>query len=1181
MIMGALARWTAGLGLVLFAATGVSAQSPVAVALTDGNGVREGSVLGLPANLAVSRVPLAEALVRLSETSGVNIAFSPSLVAWEGRLVSCDHDQVTVSDALDLLLDGTGFMYTEFKGQIIIFRDRAEPARMELDGVRLASTAPGAGLLPPAPESHPAPAVALSGASERRVAVRRSRASGMIRGRVTDASTGGPLAVVQVSVMGTSFSTLTRDNGEYMITGVPAGLYTVQANRLGFASGTRENVRVRDNDVTEVNIELRVSALALDELVVTGLVDPTSARRAAFTIGRVSGDALQVPPANAISSIQGRVASASIITPAQPGGGINIVLRTPTSINRSNTPLFVVDGVVLASTFGRSSADLSSLDIESIEVIKGAAAASLYGSRAAAGVIQIRTRRGTGPGTEGTQVTVRSEVGVNQLARRIDLARHHHYRTNAQGQYVDADGNGVSREDRVIRPASERFLDVPYRDPIFDHGRQFFDPGRFATNSVTIAGSTDATNFFAAFGNHQVGGVVLDHGGYSRNDLRLNLDHTLGANLRFSFSGYHMRSDREEIPSETFFQLIQQAPDVDLLQPDPDGTKYIWAPDELGVTPNPLYELVTSQDDEERARTLSNLALRWSPVGWFNLQGDLSYDRSDRATRFYFPRGRKTNISSWQDGAINRGNGLTTALNSSITAQLRGSWQDLSGRLTLRGLQEREDYEFVSTRARGLAVEGVPDLDAGTIALVSGSTQEITAQGFFAMANLDYQGKYIGDVLVRRDGSSLFGPEERWHTYYRASGAWRMAEEAWWPVEAINEFKLRYSIGTAGGRPSFGDRFETYSFTDGGGVTKSTLGNRFLRPERTTEQEVGVDVIFRDRYSVQLSHARQTTEDQLIAVPLPAAFGFSSQWQNAGTVEGTTWEATFEASVLERPDVQWTLGLVADRSRHEITEFNRRCFRTGTASAFYRCAGERIGTMYGTRFITSLSELPAGAPANQFQVNDDGLVVWVGEGGSWRNHQWGTSETLDGVSYGWGLPILQLDEGGSSAVVRIGDSNPDFNWGFSSNLRYGNVTLFALVNAQVGGEIYNRTKQRMYQYFRSGDADQAGKPDELKKTTDYYTSLYAANLINQWFVEPAGYVKLREATVRYRVPTTLLDRLPGVGVSNLAVFATGRNLLTWTDYTGYDPEAGTPLTRIDDFVYPQYRTLTTGLEIRF
>jgi hypothetical protein len=780
-----------------------------------------------------------------------------------------------------------------------------------------------------------------------------------------------------------------------------------------------------------------------------------------------------------------------------------------------------------------------------------------------------------------TRLTVRSELGVNSLNRRISMATHHNYLTNAQGQYIDASGNVVDRRNRIQRPVGERFLDVPYREPIYDHLDQFFDPGTFMTTSLTLAQNSERTNFFTSFSNNRNSGVVLDHDGYSRNDVRVNLDHRIGANLQVSVSGFHMRSERESLPSETFRGLVQQQPDVDLLQPDPDGTKYIWFPDEMGVVANPLYELVVSRDDENRARTLASSDVRWSPLGWVSVDANVSYDRSDRTTAFFFPRGRQTINASWREGVVSRGHGLTTALNGSVSTQLRGSWNEVSGRLTLRAVGEKEDYEFFSARANNLTVEGVPDLDAGTVPTVGGSTEEIAAQGFFVATNVDYRGRYIVDALVRRDGSSLFGPEERWHTYYRTSAAWRMAEEPWWPMAAINEFKLRYSRGTAGGRPNYGDRFETYSFADGGGLVKGTLGNRFLKPELSLEQEFGVDIILQNRVSLQLTHARTKTEDQLVSVPLPAAFGFSNQWQNAGTMVGNTWEGTIEATALQRPNLRWTVGVVADKSSHEITEYNRRCFRTGEGSAFFRCAGERLGTMYGTRFLRSLDELSPDLPRDQFQVNDDGLVVWVGPGGNWRNHQWGTTSTGLDLNYGWGLPILQRDEGGSSAVVRIGDTNPDFNWGVSSNLQWRGLTLYGLIDSQVGGVIYNRTKQRMYQYNNSGDADQAGRPQELKKTTDYYGALYAGNLVNQWFVEDASYVKLRELSARYHVPSSVLSHLGRIGVDGLTVFVSGRNLVTWTGYTGFDPEAGTPLTRMDDFVYPQYRTITTGLEIRF
>src|SRR5690606_5495521 len=274
----------------------------------------------------------------------------------------------------------------------------------------------------------------------------------------------------------------------------------------------------------------------------------------------------------------------------------------------------------------------------------------------------------------------------------------------------------------------------------------------------------------------------------------------------------------------------------------------------------------------------------------------------------------------------------------------------------------------------------VPSLDNATERFVTSNQEDIRSNGFFVTLGADYAGRYILDGLIRRDGSSLFGPEERWNTYYRISGSYRMSEEVWWPWPAVNEFKLRASRGTAGGRPDFDDQFETYGFTQGGGIVKQTLGNRFLKPELATETEVGVDMIFRDRYSLQLSYADSKVEDQLILIPLAGMYGYTSQWQNAGTVEGKTWEATLEAQIAQTPNFSWRLGLVADRTRNKITEFDRSCFTTGTIA--YRCAGETLGAMYGFRVIQSTSELPAGAPAQaaDFQRNDDGIHAWVGPG---------------------------------------------------------------------------------------------------------------------------------------------------------------------------------------------------------
>ncbi|HEY0994470.1 MAG TPA: SusC/RagA family TonB-linked outer membrane protein [Gemmatimonadaceae bacterium] len=1009
---------------------------------------------------------------------------------------------------------------------------------------------------------------------------------GRITGTVTDSASGRPLAATTITVVGTRLGAMTDANGRYAIAGVAAGTYRLEARHLGYRARSVTGVRVADGQATALDLRLAVAPLSLEAVVTTGVVDPTSGTRVPFTVGRVSAEDAPVPATNAVETIQGKVAGVTVIPSGQPGSGTNIMLRSPASINKSNSPLIVVDGVILSQSFTGSTADLEALDIESVEVVKGAAAASLYGSRASSGVIQIRTRRGANLAEGATKVTLRTEIGNNALARKIKWAQHHYYLVNDQGQYVDANGAVVTRDKRVPEPAWSRFQDNTYGGPVYDQVEEFFKPGNFYKNSVNIAQNSGRTNWYLSLVNSREDGVVLNSGKFDQNDVRLNLDHQLRDNLRISFSGYHARTNRQELYGDTFFDLINQAPDVNLREKDPDGTPYLFQGDPEGREENPLYVLSTEDNRRRRARTQGSLEARYAPLGWLSFDGNVSYDRSDRRVNFFLDQGKKTEgFSLGGPGEISQVAGSTDALNAAASANLLGRVGELTLRSTLRALMEREDNQVTTAEGQVLTVPGVRSLDNAQQRFVSSTDEEIRSNGYFVTAGADYAGRYIADGLVRRDGSSLFGPEETWNTYYRVSGAWRMASESWWPWKAFNEFKLRASQGTAGGRPDFNDQYETFSFTEGGGLEKATLGNKFLKPELATEREFGVDAIFRNRFSLQLSYARSKVQDQLILIPLPGFFGYTSQWQNAGTVEGNTWEATLEAQMIQRPNFTWRLGLVADRSRNKITEFNRSCFTTNTIA--FRCAGETLGAMYGFRFIGGAGELPADAAAraSEFQVNDEGLLVWVGPGNAYTDGEakklWGTTTTIGTTNYGWGMPIPLKDATGSSAVVKIGDGNPDFHFGVSNNVSWKDFTLFALVDAQVGGQAYNQTNQRMYQWGRSGDVDQVGKPQERKKPIDYYVALYAANDPTDYFVEDAGFVKLREVSLRYRFGRQLTSALARFGADGASVSVIGRNLLTLTGYKGYDPEVGGVLTRLDSFDYPRYRTITGSFEITF
>ncbi|HEX7051144.1 MAG TPA: hypothetical protein VF188_13130, partial [Longimicrobiales bacterium] len=422
-----------------------------------------------------------------------------------------------------------------------------------------------------------------------------------------------------------------------------------------------------------------------------------------------------------------------------------------------------------------------------------------------------------------------------------------------------------------------------------------------------------------------------------------------------------------------------------------------------------------------------------------------------------------------------------------------------------------------------------------------------------------------------------------WQTYYRGAVAYRVSEEPWFHVPGITELKLRYARGTAGDRTDLQASFGALSAPSPDPVPRDALGSRDLHPPRATEQEVGIDVVAFDRVSLQLSYVDQTTED-LVAL----ALGGSSDAivRNAGTMSGQTWEATLGARLIDRPGLRWSSTLVADRSRSRIDELDVPCYFT--RNVVY-CEGNSISDIWGGRFARSPEDLPAihAGSLDAFQINDDGYLVPVGAGNSWRDglrkDLWGTTITIDGINYAWGVPIEVTDSTGRPVFGKIGSSRPDVSLGWLNNLSWHGFDVHTVVHAQLGGQVYNYTRQLLYHPRRHGDLDQSGKPDERKKPVEYYEALYNDGDVSEPFLEDGTFVKLRELSVRYNLSEALLSRigLGGLGADRAAIGIIGRNLLTLTDYSGFDPEVGGILQRYDLFSYPNTRTITGMVEITF
>jgi TonB-linked SusC/RagA family outer membrane protein len=1093
--------------------------------------------------------------------------------------------------------------------------------------------------------------------------------TGTIRGVVQDAASLQPVPAAQVVVEGVRLGGVTDAQGRFLILNVPAGEHVVRVEILGYAPAT-QTVQVAPGATATANFRVASEAIALQEVVVTGVAEGTRRAVLPINVDQINAQNMPVPTVSAGGAIQGKVAGATVMSgTGRPGAAPTILLRAPTSINasgRNQEPLYIVDGVILNS----SVLDIDALDIENVEVIKGAAAASMYGSRAQAGVVNITTRRGRTVIDDRVRYTVRTEFGRSELPGRFNLAQRHHFLLTDDGsQFRNAAGaacdwlncasislagqmrnlqwntNADGTQAPLARGAWNTILREQWPGQTYDHVDDLFTDGLFNQQYVGAEGRSGATNYHASYSFLGEEGIMPGQEGFRRHNFRLNLDQAVRPGLQMSGSAFYSRSNQNAFPESQgnpVFRLTrmpagvnlraclpgtvdaQGNPVTDCSTGDLSLSRMIIRPDPFNENDNPLYEMLHRNYDVGRGRFLGSANVRWTPIDILALDANVSYDRLDYDEQDLYPKGYRDirNTASLRDGNLWRYNERVEGLNASITGTIRQNFGQLATRTTLRYLWEQQDVEWTSASGYNFRVSDVPrfenivreNINAGS------GTQPVRADGYFAIANLIYADKYILDALVRNDGSSLFGADERRQWYYRAAGAWRISEEPFFTLPAVDEFKVRYAIGTAGGRPSWAAQYETYSVT-ASGVAPVQLGNRDLRPEHTTEQEMGLDAAFLQRFVATVNYASSRTTDQILEVPQPAYSGFASRWMNAGTLESNTWELSLDARLVDRPNFNWSARLLWDRTRQEITELSVPAYPTGVAgqnlgSVFYVRPGEAIGTFYGTQIATSCAHLPQGMDCSQFATNDDGFLVWVGDAGSpsagWQTYTttannrpaqrtwWGTQAPADlavrGVRPMWGEPIVgectDRITGERTTYCPLGTTMPDYKMGLSSNLTWRGFQVYGLLESVQGISVYNQPLQWAVFQNYAGIMDQSGLPEAQQKPTGYYARLYGVSGLapSSRFVEDGSFVKLRELAVRYRIGADPLQSVPVLrGFDGLTFSVVGRNLFTWSDYDGYDPETGrggggtgsAALARVDGYNYPPFRTFTFGLELNF
>ena len=974
-----------------------------------------------------------------------------------------------------------------------------------------------------------------------------------VSGKVTD-SGGGVLPGVTVMVKNTTSGTVTDIDGRFSLTNIPGNTVLV----FSFVGFTTQEVPLTNQQ--ELNIILQESNQAISEVIVTGVASGTPKQKLGFSIEKISSDKLlKVPAIDAASALQGKVAGLRITkTSGAPGSDSDVQLRGVKMIYGSSNPLYIVDGVLTENGL----ADVNAEDIESIEVLKGAAASSLYGSRAANGVISIITKRGGSMGAGKMQVDFRTEFGKNELGFVPDRS------TSTNRLIENGEVNyGVTEPDQVYDNIYPK---------VYDHVDQFFNPGTYFTNYLALRGTSkdNKISIYSSIQTTDEEGVVKLVDGVQRTNVRMNLDYRIRDNLVLTTSNLYTKTDADNRANGVFGLLYRSDPGANLLAPNADGTPYLVNANKIENIVNPLYSIENSRDESTLEKLLSFFSLKYDPTDYLTLSTSYGTTRATGENLYLTPKGRLRYDLTPEVGYISRGMWRNIEKTFSVDALFHKKLGDFNTKLKLQYLYE---YSYSSSLSGGGSDLGIGGMDITSVNLsanqsVSSAVYKSIANNVAGMLVLDYKDKYIFDGLVRRDASSLFGADVRWQTFYRLSGAWRITED--FKIPGVNEWKLRLSYGVAGLRPPYEAQYEVFALQNGVPGNMETLGNSKLKPAFSKETEVGTDLRFLDRFDFSTNYSVANNTDQILKVPVTPLSGAAFQWQNAGTIQTKVWEASLGADIVKTKDWFWNSGLTFDKVKQKITRLNATPYMLD-GTRFRIEEGIEFGVLYLDKFARSLEEVanqvPAGRTVDElFAVNNQGFVV--------RRNEIGTiNET----------PVKVKDDKGNIVALPTKSMTPNFNLNLNTTLSYKKLTLYMLWSYQDGGAIYNHsvrytTEPKLF--------DQSGKPWNEVKAASYYSNGGQQVGILGWdndvLIFDATFFKLRELSLSYDFR---LYPLPFI--KNIKLSFIGRNLLTFTEYPGYDPEGVTAdkskgvdsnSFRVEsNEQYPLYRTFSGSIAVTF
>jgi TonB-linked SusC/RagA family outer membrane protein len=1006
----------------------------------------------------------------------------------------------------------------------------------------------------------------------------------IVSGKVTSAEDGSPLPGVNVLLKGTTTETVTDTNGIYSLSAPSDAVLVVSFIGL-------KTVEVPVNGRSTIDIQLASDVTQLSEIVVTGTGVATEKRKLAIAVESVGAKDLPIAPTASIDqALVGKIAGAQISsTDGTPGARINILLRGVNTINRTTSPMIMVDGVQLGAT------DLNSIDlntVERVEVVQGAAAATIYGAQGANGVIQLFTKKGK---AGKVNVDISTGISFNELINsgNVRQSRLHNFATNTAGELVDGSGNVIAWNPNTgiytgnivynaLDPNGK--FDKPYAAnlPYIDQVNRYLTTAKTINNSIVLSGGRDKSDFSIAVSNNRQESNFKGDGYNDRTNFTANLGFEIakGLELRSITQLVYTKNTINFFNTPGFgggsviYNLLNTRPFADYEARDIDGNYGFRLGDAAGVNGrNPNYRYQFSDRQYNKVDVLQNLSLTYKFPKYIELSAKYGLNYRNAEEKIVID-----NQSSVRN-IINSPSSFVSIFNSTTGGEIvnrrdRNVFQnfiasingvvdfkeDLKLNFPLRSTTlalfdyRRDDFKDDISYGLNLPTfKPYTGAQANTFRIDRDFTQPFITYGYLLNQRFDYD-DFVGlSVGFRSDYSSAFGAGSKPFTFPRADGYLRLSGLGFWDNSGLSktilEFKLRGAWGQAGIQPRPFDRYVTLNTrVFGSGVSfeyPAGQSNPNLDVEVSEETEFGTDVnldLGKGNWFKTLSLSatlwNRSTKNAIYDVDAAPSSGIGTVKDNAFSLASNGFQFTLSTPVYSGSKLNWNFTTNFGRQYSEITSVKGNgqvvVLSNAGSSNYVLRAGEAVGQLYGYVMLRSVGQ------------TDENGVAWLTP-----------AQQANAVvaSNGYVVDRTTKQPYATNKLYSLGNAFPKFNMSFIQDLTYKNfLTLSIQLDWVYKSHLYNQTKSWMYRDGISSDYEKPITIDgETGAFTAFYRGVYQAGAFNgtkDYFYEEATFLRLRNVAVGLD-----FDKLFNIpGFNKLQLILGGRNLWTLTDYTGFDPE---------------------------